>query len=69
MTGFLILNNDRPDIALETGSLYGGLHCGDCFHCLINGEWLDVRLEYDTDWVLVYRGKSMPVCYGAKIRI
>lgn len=69
MTGLLILNHDRPDIALETGNLYGGLHCGNCFRCLIDGEWLDVRLEYDTDWVLIYNGRSMPVCYGAKIQI
>ena len=38
MIGLLIWNQDRPDIALDTGSLYGGLHCGDCFCCLINGE-------------------------------
>ena len=54
MTGLLIFNQDRPDIVLETGILYGGLHCGDCFCCLIDSEWIDVRLEYDTDWVLVY---------------
>ena len=69
MTGILIFNNDRPDIAQETGNLYGGLHCGNCFRCLINGEWLDVRLEYDTDWVLVHNEKYIPVCYGAKIQM
>ena len=69
MTGLLILNHDRPDIALETGALYGGLHCGDCFRCLVNGEWLDVRLEYETDWVLVHQEKSIPICYGIKIQI
>lgn len=69
MTGLLILNHDRPDIALETGVLYGGLHCGDCLRCLMNGEWLDVRLEYDTDWILVYNGKHMPICYGVKVQI
>ena len=46
MTGLLIFNQDRPDIVLETGILYGGLHCGDCFCCLIDSEWIDVRLEY-----------------------
>ena len=66
MTGLLIWNQDRPDIALDTGSLYGGLHCGECFCCLIIGEWLNVRLEYDTDWVLMHNGRSMPVCYGAR---
>lgn len=69
MTGLLIWNQDRPDVALDTGSLYGGLHCGDCFCCLIDGKWLDVRLEYDTDWVLMHNGRSMSVCYGVRIRI
>ena len=69
MTGLLILNHDRPDIALETGVLYGGLHCGDCFRYLLNGEWLDVRLEYENDWVLVHQGKSIPICYGTKIQV
>lgn len=69
MTGLLILNYDRPDIALETGTLYGGLHCGDCFRCCINGEWLDVRLEYDADWILVCEEKKIPVCYGARVQM
>ena len=57
MTELLILNQDRPDIVLETGILYGGLYCGDCFCCLMDGEWIDVRLEYDTDWVLVLKAQ------------
>ena len=69
MTGLLILNQDRPDIVLETGILYGGLHCGDCFCCLMDGEWIDVRLEYDTDWVLVYQGRTIPICYGVHVRV
>lgn len=69
MTGLLILNQDRPDIVLDNGSLYGGLHCGDCFCCFINGEWFDVRLEYDNDWIFIYNGESIPVCYGTRIRI
>lgn len=69
MTGLLIWNQDRPDIALDTGCLYGGLHCGDCFCCRINGEWLNVRLEYNVDWMLIYNGRSIPVCYGSRIRI
>ena len=32
MIGQLIWNHDRPDIAFDTGALYGGLHCGDCFN-------------------------------------
>ena len=69
MTGILILNQGRPDIALETGFLYGGLHCGDCFCCLVNDKWINVRLEFDTEWLLVHRGKNIPICYGAKVRI
>lgn len=69
MTGLLIFDQDRPDIVLETGTLYGGLHCGDCFCCLIDGAWLDVRLEYDSDWILVCQEKIIPVCYGAPVRV
>jgi len=69
MTGLLILNDDRPDIVLETGILYGGLHCGDCFRCYINGEWLNVRLEYDTDWMLVCGERSISICYGVKVQM
>ena len=58
MTGILILNQDRPDIVLETGIFHGGLHCGDCFCCLMDDEWIDVRLEYDTGWVLVHQEKT-----------
>ena len=69
MTGILFLNQDRPDIVLETGTLYGGLHCGDCFYCFINGKWIDVRLEYDTEWVLVHHGSIIPICYGVKVQM
>lgn len=68
MLGILIFNGDRPDIALENGTLYGGLHCGDCFRCYLDG-WLDVRLEYENDWVLVYRGQRLPAKYGAQIQL
>ena len=69
MTGILILNQDRPGIVLETGILHGGLHCGDCFCCLMNDEWIDVRLEYDAGWVLVHQGKNIPICYGVRVRV
>ncbi|MDY4172315.1 MAG: DUF5348 domain-containing protein [Evtepia sp.] len=69
MTGILILNQDRPDIALDNGTLYGGLHCGDCFRCLVNGTWMDVRLEYDDRWILIYNGTRAPVCYGVRTQI
>ena len=69
MTGILILNQDRPDIVLETGNLYGGLHCGDCFCYFMDGKWIDVRLEYDTGWVLVHQEKNIPICYGVRVRM
>jgi len=30
MKGILVFNSDRPDIAYKNGTMYGGLHCGDC---------------------------------------
>lgn len=69
MLGILIFNGERPDIAFEDGTLYGGLHCGDCFRCYENG-WIDVRLEYNADqWVLVCHGKYLPVPYGAQVNL
>lgn len=44
MIGQLIWNHDRPDIAFDTGALYGGLHRGDCFQCRVDERWLNVRL-------------------------
>ena len=68
MFGILIFNGDRPDVALENGTLYGGLHCGECFRCYLD-EWLDVRLEYGNDWVLVCGGRRPPVKYGAQVQL
>lgn len=69
MTGLLIWNQDRPDIALDTGRLYGGLHCGDCFRCFMHGEWIDMRIEHNDGWILVHNGCSMPVRYGVRVQI
>ena len=69
MIGRLIWNHDRPDIVFDTGTLYGGLHCGDCFSCWLDGRWLDVRLEYMNDWVLIHNGLFVPVRYGVSVRI
>ncbi len=66
MLGILFLNGDRPDIGLENGTLYGGLHCGDCFRYYEDG-WLDVRLEYTDNWILVCGEKHLPVKYGAYV--
>ena len=69
MFGRLVWNQGRPDIALDTGTLYGGLHCGDCFACWFDGRWLDVRLECAHDWILMHNDCPMPVCYSAPVRI
>ena len=50
MIGRLIWNQDRPDIIFDTGALYGGLHCGDCFAC-----WLDVRSSNNAELAAVLR--------------
>ncbi len=68
MFGIIILNGDRPDIVLENGILYGGLHCGDCFQYYENG-WLDVRLEYTDEWTLICCGKYLPIRYGSAVKI
>ena len=68
MFGILILNDDRPDIALEDGTLYGGLHCGDCFRYYEDG-WSDVRLEHTDRWILVQSGKYRQIKYGAQVSI
>lgn len=69
MVGRLIWNHDRPDIAFDTGILYGGLHCGDCFQCRIDNCWIDVRLEYLYNWVLICDGGTIPIRYGVSVRI
>lgn len=68
MTGILIQCDDRPDIVFDNGTLYGGLHCGECFDVYFN-RWISVRLEYLDNWVIIYRGKSYPICYGTLVRI
>jgi len=69
MTGRLIYNHDRPDIAFDTGALYGGLHCGECFRCRIDDQWVPVRLEYMGDWVLIQNAHPIPICYGVRVEI
>ena len=68
MSGILVWNGDRPDIVFGNGTLYGGLHCGDCFRCYAN-EWVDVRLEYTDRWVLVCQEGIVPVRYGAQVQM
>lgn len=68
MTGILIKNGNRPDIVFENGTLYGGLHCGECFQ-IYDKKWVPVRLEHDNDWVLVSNGKMIPIIYGCKVKL
>lgn len=68
MLGILIYNGDRPDVALENGTLYGGLHCGECFR-YYNGRWINVRLEYADDWILIHGRGRMNIVYGTQVDI
>lgn len=68
MTGILIQIDDRPDIVFDNGTLYGGLHCGECFHVYMN-QWISVRLEYSDKWVVYYGGKKCPVPFGKRVEI
>lgn len=72
MTGILIKLNDRPDIVFEDGTLYGGLHCGECLSIFEEKMgWIPVRLEFTDDWVLIdgSRAKSIPVPYGGCVMV
>lgn len=68
MFGISIFNGERPDIALENGTLYGGLHCGDCFQYYDEG-WTDVRLEYMDGWILVHGQVYREIVYGTQVKI
>lgn len=72
MTGILIKLNDRPDIVFEDGTLYGGLHCGECLSIFEEKMgWIPVRLEFTDDWVLIdgSRAKPTPVPYGVFVMV
>jgi hypothetical protein len=67
MKGILVFNSDRPDIAYKNGTMYGGLHCGDCLNCFVDGTWKVVRIEYVNDWVFYCDGKMSPIKYGSEV--
>lgn len=67
MKGILVFNIDRPDIAYKNGTMYGGLHCGDCVNCFVDGTWKVVRVEYVSDWVFICDGKVSPITYGSEV--
>ena len=72
MTGISSKFDGRPDIIFENGTLYGGLHCGECFSVLeTDAGWVSVRLELIDDWVLVdgNRGKTFPIPYGDHVKV
>jgi len=69
MFGILIFNGDRPDIVFEDGTLYGGLHCGECFQYYYKDNLLDVRLEYEGGWLLVYGQQIQSIQYGTRVKI
>ena len=69
MRGILIMNQSRPDIAFDNGTLLGGLHCGDTFSCFFHGSWKHMRLELAEDWIILCDNKVWPVPYGASVKI
>lgn len=48
--------SNRFDIRFDVNDYYGGLHCGDFFETLIDGEWVATRIEMNcetNEWYLV----------------
>ena len=47
----------RYDILFEDGSIYGGLHCGNCFDYFTADGWKPTRIEYahgnNKGWYLI----------------
>ena len=66
MYGILIEFENRSDILFENGTLYGGLHCGECFSVLLD-QWYPVRLEYQEDWILIYKNQVLPIPYSHQV--
>lgn len=51
--------NDRYGILEHDLWVNEGLHCGDCVEILIDGEWIQDRIEYDHNiekWILAKSG-------------
>jgi hypothetical protein len=68
-TGTLIYDasQDRMDICFGPGDCYGGLHCGETFGLLIDGEWIPTQIEKARDWFLVgIKAKALP---GLQVRM
>jgi hypothetical protein len=58
---------DRIDIRFGLEEYYGGLHCGQCFDILVNGEWKPTSIEKAEDWYLVGFSKVDPLGLRARI--
>ena len=58
---------DRIDIRFSLEEYYGGLHCGQCFDILVDGEWKPTSIEKAEDWYLV--GFSKVDLLGLRARI
>jgi hypothetical protein len=68
-TGALIYDEQkcRLDIRFGSADYYGGLHCGETFEVMIDGEWIPTRIEKTRDWFLV--GINVKVLPGLRVRI
>lgn len=63
--GTLIFDDEsqRYKIRFATGEFSDGLHCGDVLDVLLDGEWLESRIEmsYTDKWYLVgVKCKDLP---------
>ena len=57
----------RLDIRFSPTKYYGGLHCGQTFEVLLNGQWTPTRIEMSEDWYLV--GVDEKDLIGRSVRI
>jgi hypothetical protein len=58
---------ERADIKFDSGEDYGGLHCGTPIEIMINGDWIQTRIEMAEEWYLV--GIETKELAGAKVRV
>ena len=45
--------NGRYEVLLLDSTSIYELHCGDGLELLINGKWIEARVEYDKDFYLI----------------
>lgn len=56
-------NEHRPDILLESGVLFGGLHCGNRLILNQDKHSHQIRLEHLDDWICIENDTIVPVPY------